>query len=79
MSTIFKLPLFVVCYSQQSLTFKREAVMKDRLREPSSWGGIGLIATGIASLLSHDYATGTAQIITGLMAVLRPEAIGGAK
>ena len=46
--------------------------MKDRLREPSSWGGIGLIATGIASLLSHDYATGTAQIITGLMAVLRP-------
>ena len=53
--------------------------MKDRLREPSSWGGIGLITTGIASLLSHDYATGTAQIITGLMAVLRPEAISGAK
>ena len=48
-------------------------------KEPSSWGSIGLIATGIASLLSHDYTTGTAQIITGLMAVLRPEAIGGAK
>ena len=41
----------------------------DRLKEPQLMGGIGLIATGIASLLSHDYATGTAQIITGLMAV----------
>ena len=36
--------------------------MKDRLREPSSWGGIGLIATGIASILEKDYATG---IVTG--------------
>ena len=79
MSTIFKLPLFVVCYSQQSLTFKREAVMKDRLREPSPWGGIGFNCLQVLPVLSHDYATGTVQIITGLMAVLRPEAIGGAK
>ena len=52
---------------------------KDRLKEPSSWGGFGLIATGVASILSHDYATGAAQIITGLLAVLRPEAMSGAK
>ena len=53
--------------------------LKDRLKEPSSWGGFGLIATGVASILSHDYATGAAQIITGLLAVLRPEAMSGAK
>ena len=35
-----------------------------RLKEPSSWGGIVLIATGIASILAKDYATGAAQIIS---------------
>ena len=52
--------------------------MKDRLREPSPWGGIGLIPQALP-VHHHDYATGTVQIITGLMVVLRPEAIGGAK
>lgn len=28
------------------------------LSEPSSWAGFGLIASGIASLLAHDYPTG---------------------
>lgn len=45
----------------------------DRLKEPSSWGGIGLIATGIASILSKDYGTGAVQIVTGLVALLQPE------
>ena len=49
--------------------------MKDRLREPSSWGGIGLIATGIASILAKDYATGAAQIITGILGIFTPEAM----
>ena len=75
MSTIFKLPLFVVCYSQQSLTFKREAVMKDRLREPSTKLGIGMVLTGIASILAKDYATGAAQIITGILGIFTPEAM----
>ena len=48
-------------------------IMKDRLKEPSTWGGIGLIATGIASVLAKDYATGFAQIATGLLAVLKRE------
>ena len=52
--------------------------MKDRLREPSSWGGIGLIATGIASILEKDYATGIAQIATiatGLVAIFKTESV----
>jgi len=49
--------------------------MMDRLKEPSSWGGIGLIATGIASILAKDYGTGAAQIITGLVAILKPEGL----
>jgi len=69
----------MLSYSLNLYVSIRGGCMMDRLKEPSSWGGLGLIATGIASLLSHDYATGTAQIITGLMAVLRPEAISGAK
>lgn len=44
-----------------------------RLKEPSSWAGLGLIATGIASLLSHDYATGIPQLLTGLAALLQRE------
>lgn len=44
-----------------------------RLNEPSSWAGLGLIATGIASLLSHDYATGIPQLLTGLAALLQRE------
>ena len=44
-----------------------------RLKEPSTWGGIGLIATGIASVLAKDYTTGLAQIATGLLAVLKRE------
>lgn len=73
MSTIFKLPLFVVCYSQQSLTFKREAVMKDRLKEPSSYAGLGLVFNGISQCLSGDYQTGALNIILGLVAVFKTE------
>ena len=46
-----------------------------RLKEPSSWGGIGLIATGIASILAKDYATGAAQIITCLVAIVKTESV----
>lgn len=51
----------------------------DRLKEPSSWGGFGLIATGIASVLAKDYATGFAQIATGLVAILKREGNPDAK
>jgi hypothetical protein len=44
-----------------------------RLSEPSSWAGIGLIATGIGSLLAHDYATGIPQLLTGLAALFQRE------
>lgn len=50
-------------------------IMKDRLKEPSSWGGIGLVATGIASILAKDYSTGAAQIITGLVAIFKTESM----
>jgi len=44
-----------------------------RLKEPSSIGGIGLIFTGIASVMTKDYATGMAQIVTGVTAVFLKE------
>lgn len=47
--------------------------MKDIIREPSTWGGFGLIATGIASVLAKDYVTGFVQIATGLVAVFERE------
>ena len=68
-----------------------------RLKEPSTWAGIGLILTaitpvlplayatpvgalvgvcgGIASILAKDYATGAAQIITGILGIFTPEAM----
>jgi hypothetical protein len=44
-----------------------------RLKEPSSIGGIGLIFTGIASVMAKDYATGITQIVTGVAAVFIKE------
>lgn len=44
-----------------------------RLKEASSWAGIGLIANGIADCMSGNYQTGVVNVITGLIAVLRPE------
>ena len=49
--------------------------MKDRLREPSTKLGIGMVLTGIASILAKDYATGAAQIITGILGIFTPEAM----
>lgn len=44
-----------------------------RLSEPSSWAGIGLIATGIGSILAHDYGAGIPQLLTGLAALFQRE------
>jgi len=44
-----------------------------RLSEPSSWAGIGLIATGVGSILAHDYGTGIPQLLTGLAALFQRE------
>jgi len=46
---------------------------KSRLSEPSSWAGIGLIATGVGSILAHDYGTGIPQLLTGLAALFQRE------
>lgn len=44
-----------------------------RMTEPSSWAGIGLIASGIGSILARDYAVGVPQILTGLAALFQRE------
>ena len=44
-----------------------------RLSEPSSWAGIGLIATDVGSILAHDYGTGIPQLLTGLAALFQRE------
>lgn len=46
---------------------------ESRLSEPSSWAGIGLIASGIGSILARDYAVGVPQILTGLAALFKRE------
>lgn len=46
---------------------------KHILHEPSTWAGIGLLATGIASCLAHDYGAGIPQILTGLAAIFKRE------
>lgn len=43
------------------------------LREPSTWAGFGLLATGISSCLAHDYGTGIPQVLTGLAAIFKRE------
>jgi len=48
-------------------------MIKTVLREPSTWAGLGLLATGIGNIVSGDYITGIPQVIAGLGAVLRRE------
>jgi len=43
------------------------------LSEPSTWAGLGLLATGIASCLARDYGAGVPQILTGLAAIFKRE------
>ena len=47
--------------------------MKDRLKEPSSYAGLGLVFNGISQCLSGDYQTGALNIILGLVAVFKTE------
>lgn len=57
-----------------SVIFAKSEVFMNRLREPSSWAGLGLIANGIADCLQGNYQTGVVNLITGLVAVFKPEA-----
>ena len=47
--------------------------MKNRLKEPSSYAGLGLVFNGISQVLSGDYQTGALNIILGLVAVFKTE------
>lgn len=49
-------------------------MIKETLSEPSTWAGLGLLATGIGSIAAGDYNTGIPQVIAGLAAILRREA-----
>lgn len=46
-----------------------------RIKEPSTWAGLGLLCQGIAALVSSKGADATAwaSIIGGVSAVLMPE------
>lgn len=48
--------------------------MKSLLNEPSTWAGIGLLATGIGNILAKDYNTGIPQVLAGLAAIFKREA-----
>lgn len=46
----------------------------NRIKEPSTWGGIALLATGVSSLLAGHFSVDAfAQIFGGLAAVLMRE------
>jgi hypothetical protein len=49
------------------------AFLLTRLREPSSLGGVGLIVTGIQTLLMGETVVGVAQVLSGIAAVLVSE------
>lgn len=51
--------------------------MKSLFNEPSTWAGIGLVATGISNILAKDYNTGIPQLMAGLVAVFKREAKNG--
>jgi len=53
--------------------------LKDRLKEPSSYAGIGLVFNGISDCLSGNYQTGILNIVLGLAAVFKHEQSIGAK
>jgi hypothetical protein len=38
-------------------------------KEGSTWGGLGLILSGVGSIIAKDYATGIPQILAGIGAV----------
>ena len=50
--------------------------LKDRLKEPSSYAGIGLVFNGISDCLSGNYQTGILNIVLGLAAVFKRENVG---
>lgn len=47
--------------------------IKDRLKEPSSYAGIGLVFNGISECLSGNYQSGILNIVLGLAAVFKRE------
>lgn len=51
-----------------------------RLSEPSSWAGLSAIVLAIQALASRqvDWMTGSAAVLGGVVAVLKPEAGSGA-
>ena len=50
--------------------------IKDRLKEPLSYAGIGLVFNGISDCLSGNYQTGILNIVLGLTAVFKRENVG---
>lgn len=45
------------------------------IKQPSSWGGLGLVFSGIAALVASkgQDQTGWAQVMTGAAAIVLPE------
>jgi len=50
--------------------------MKDILKEPSSYAGLGLFFNGISECLSGNYQSGVLNIVLGLAAVFKRENVG---
>ena len=50
--------------------------LKDRLKEPSSYLGIGAVFQGIGECLKGDYANGIPLIVLGLIGVFKAENVG---
>ena len=47
--------------------------LKDRLKEPSSYIGLGLVIDGIGRVISKDYNQGVVNIVLGLIGVFKAE------
>ena len=47
--------------------------LKDRLKEPSSYIGLGLVIDGIGRVISKDYNQGVVNIVLGLIGIFKAE------
>lgn len=54
--------------------------LKTRLREPSTWAGLAILAQGVASVaIDHRNPNAWAALVGGVAAVVAPEGEGAAR
>ena len=69
----FFIACFLMCGIVQKTGGNIMHDLKDRLKEPSSYIGLGLVIDGIGRLLSKDYNQGVVNIVLVMIGIFKAE------